>query len=109
MTKQPGQAYGRWAYDPRPNPAEVRAPAGYSSISVGTVRRAALHDGGQLVGHVWTDGLAAAGFRPAEEAGPAGVRASAAVWVILQSCYEAGVDAADVLDPDFFEGFELRV
>ncbi|MFJ2029436.1 hypothetical protein [Streptosporangium sp. NPDC087985] len=105
------KAYGRWAYDPAPNPAEVHTPAGYSSTPQGKVRRAELRQGDQLLGLVWTDDREAAGFRPSEDAGPAGVRAAAAVWVILHTCYEAGVEAADVLDPDFYtpEGLDLRV
>ncbi|OUC99326.1 hypothetical protein [Streptosporangium minutum] len=101
------EAYGRWADDPRP--AEVNAPAGYSSAPQGPVRRAELHQGGVLLGHVWTDDRQAAGFLPAEQAGPAGVRAAGAVWTILQACYEAGMEAEDLIDPDLFEGFELRV
>jgi len=103
------EAYGRWAYDPRPDPAEVNTPAGYSSDPKGEVRRAELRQGDQLLGQVWTDDQHAAGFLPAESAGPDGVRAQAAVYVILQACYEAGVEAADVLDPEFFPDFELRV
>ncbi|GAA0829655.1 hypothetical protein ACFQVD_05015 [Streptosporangium amethystogenes subsp. fukuiense] len=58
---------------------------------------------------MWTDDREAAGFLPHEATGPDGVRAQAAVWTILHDLYEAGVQATDVLDPDFFEGFELRV
>lgn len=97
--------YGRWADDPRPT--DVQSPPFYSATPAGSVRRAALYTGDVLLGHVWTDGLEAAGFLPSSQAGAAGVRAGAAVWRILSDAYTAGTPAAAVLDPALFRDFTL--
>ncbi|MER7206351.1 hypothetical protein ABT340_04730 [Streptosporangium sp. NPDC000239] len=91
-------SHGRWADDPQPT--NVDSPPTYSAEAVGAVRRAPLHDhDGQLLGHVWTDDLAAAGFQPAEQAGPAGVQAGAYVWTVLSECHRRDIPAAELLDP----------
>lgn len=104
------QAYGRWADDPRPDPADVNSPPFYSSDIQGPVRRAPLHaPDGPLLGHVWTDDGEAAGYLPEQAAGPAGVRAGAYVWTVLSECYRRGIPASEVLDPVLYAPtYELR-
>jgi hypothetical protein len=93
---------GRWADDPQP--VVVATPATYSAQAQGPVRRAELHDAetDSLLGHVWTDDQAAAGFLDEESAGAAGVRAGADVWGILRDAHQAGRPAAEVLDPALY-------
>jgi hypothetical protein len=93
-------------------PRVVSTPSTYDYKAAGAVRRAGLYAAdGTLLGHVWTDDRQAAGFLPAEQAGPAGVRAGGAVWAILRDAHRAGLPASDVLDSALYadEGFELRV
>ncbi len=97
---EPLKPYGRWADDPQP--VVVSTPKTYSAKAQGPVRRAELRDGGQLLGHVWTDDKNAAGYLDEPSAGAAGVRAGARVWVILRDAYQAGVQAKDVLDPAMY-------
>ena len=102
------QPPGRWADDPQP--ADVTSPSFYDWQAKGPVRRAELRDAsGTLLGHVWTDDQAAAGFTPAEDAGAAGIRAGAKVWRVLADCYSAGIPAADLLAPGLFRDFEMVV
>jgi hypothetical protein len=85
-------------------PVEVSSPPGYSPTAKGTVRRAELRDqAGQLLGHVWTDDDAAAGFLPAESAGSAGARAASYVWVVLSQCAARDIPASELLDPALYE------
>ncbi|MFI6814438.1 hypothetical protein ACIBG7_18650 [Nonomuraea sp. NPDC050328] len=100
----------RWT-DAGLSPGPVSGSGTYPGIPQGPKQQAPLHDqAGLLLGHVWTDGQAAAGFSPDRAAGPAGVRASGQVWGIMRDAYVAGRPAAGVLDPSLFRpDFELRV
>jgi hypothetical protein len=93
----------RWADDAL-SPAIVDSPPAYDITPAGPVRKAALHDrDGLLLGHVWTDDQAAAGYSPAESAGAAGVRAGGYVWTLLTECRKRDVPADQLLDPTMFE------
>jgi hypothetical protein len=93
----------RWSDDALA-PALVDSPPAYDATPAGPVRRAALRDrGGLLLGTVWTDGQAAAGYTPDESAGSAGVRAGSYVWVLLTECRKRDVPADQLLDPAMFE------
>lgn len=101
MSEQP--RHPRWSDDAL-NPVLVDSPPAYDATPAGTVRRAALRDpDGQLLGHVWTDDQAAAGYTPDESAGAAGVRAGAYVWTLLTECRKRDVPASELLDPAMFE------
>ncbi|MFF4412127.1 hypothetical protein ACFYY8_06310 [Streptosporangium sp. NPDC001559] len=92
-----------------PGPATAAAP-GYSSAPAGPVRRAPLYDGDTLLGQVWTDDADAAGFRPDEQAGPAGVQAGAYVWAVMAECHKRDIPAAELLDPVLYEPtYQLRL
>jgi hypothetical protein len=81
----------------------THTPGIYDDQAAGPVRRAALNTpGGRLLGHVWTDDQAAAGFTPAEVAGPAGRKAGAAVWVIHRDAYRDKLPTSDLLDPKLY-------
>ncbi|GAA0969795.1 hypothetical protein GCM10009555_017570 [Acrocarpospora macrocephala] len=84
-------------------PFDVSTPISYSGDVVGEVRRAALHDmDGLLLGHVWTDDQAAAGFLDADGVGPPAVRASTYVWQVHKRLFDAGRPASDVMDPALY-------
>ncbi|GII63554.1 hypothetical protein Skr01_36390 [Sphaerisporangium krabiense] len=84
-------------------PVNVSTPQTYDWQAQGPVRRAALRDhDGRLLGHVWTDDLAAAGFLDEEAAGADGVRAGALMWAILRDAYAAGTPASALLDPALY-------
>ncbi|MEU4410754.1 hypothetical protein AB0F88_40140 [Streptosporangium sp. NPDC023963] len=81
----------------------THAPNIYDYQAAGPVRRAALNTpGGHVLGHVWTDDRAAAGFTPAEVAGAAGRKAGSAVWAIHRDAYAKNVPASDLLDPKLY-------
>lgn len=91
-------------------PTTVSRVATYSVDAHGPVSRAALYDGDELLGHVWTDGLLAAGFLPVEQAGISGRNAATKVWIILRDAYRTGRPASKVLDQELFAGeFILRL
>ncbi|MEV0617575.1 hypothetical protein AB0I81_29935 [Nonomuraea sp. NPDC050404] len=75
------------------------------------VRRARLKDpDGMVLGHLWTDDQAAAGFVKNSDGGRPAIAAAAQVWSILKNAYDAGRPASDVLDPALYAPqFELVV
>ncbi|MGW4469675.1 hypothetical protein ACWENQ_08380 [Nonomuraea sp. NPDC004354] len=99
MTDQP-YSHARWGPGSL-QPEETSAPPAYSPIAQGQVRRAQLRDrDGRLVGHVWTDNQAAAGFLPTETA--AGTTAASYVWVLMTECAARDVPASELLDPALY-------
>ncbi|GAA1769999.1 hypothetical protein [Nonomuraea bangladeshensis] len=89
-----GQAAGTYSNKPA-NPAAVR-------------RARLKDDDGMVLGHVWTDDQAAAGFVKDPDAGRLGIAAASRVWSILKDAHDAGRPASDVLDPALFApDFEL--
>ncbi|WP_326646676.1 hypothetical protein OG884_18785 [Streptosporangium sp. NBC_01755] len=82
----------------------THSPDIYDYQAAGPVRRAVLNTpGGRLLGHVWTDDQGAAGFEPAEMAGPAGRKAGSAVWAIHRDEYRAKTPASDLLNPKLYK------
>lgn len=100
MAEQHAQ-HERWT-DAALAPTQVSDSGTYPGTPEGPVRRAALYDGHTLVGHVWTDDRAAAGFLDNDDAGAAAIRAGARVWRVLADARQAGRAAGDVLDPALF-------
>lgn len=96
-------AHERWDDDPQP--VDVVTPSTYTGVPAGPVRQAALVDlNGRLLGWVWTDGMQGAGWKEDQEHPSAdAVRAGTYVWGMLRHCHNAGVPAAEVLDPELYE------
>lgn len=83
-------------------PRLVAEAPGYAKTPAGPMRKAALRDSaGVLLGHVWTDDTAAAGWLPADPT-PAVARAGAYVWRVLSVQHQRGKPARHLLDPRLF-------
>lgn len=71
----------------------------YPTAAAGPTRSALLVDGDTVLGRIWTDGQAAAGFLPDTAAPPAALAlASRATFRILANLHRRGIPAAEVLN-----------
>lgn len=90
-------------------PKNVRRVAGYPGVPAGPTREAEVRDGDLIVGWIWTDDQAAAGYRDREEAGRAGIIAEGAIRAVFAAAYARGVHVRDLLDPALYASTGYQV
>jgi hypothetical protein len=88
-------------------PVASSAATTYSGVTTLPKRRAPLSVDGKRLGWVWTDGVTAAGWEPAEQTAAA-VRAGAEAWTVAAAAAREGQPVIAVLEPDrYLTGYTL--